>query len=198
MNELIYISDSIKARELEFNTDTVKLNLQKSIITIKPVIDFPLTPWEITGLVLITLIVAAVIFFLARKFIKVKILKPAALMLQNSNKRAKEKLDELSARYQGNLITLDYYYLEVSLVVREFIAGELKIDAPHLTSEQLGQAFVKFNLPESFISSASTFFDEADKVKFSSFRPEKAEVYQFAVMAHRTLNDLNNLNRAKI
>lgn len=198
MNELITITDSIKARELEFNTDTVRLNLQKSIINIKPISNFPLTPWEITGLILITLVIAAVIFFLVRKFIGVKIIKSAAFMLKNSNKQAKEKLDELSAMYRGNLITVDHYYFEVSLVIREFIAGELKIDAPHLTSEQLGQAFVKFNLPESFISSASIFFQDADKVKFSSFRPDKAEACKFAVIAHQTLVDLNNLNRAKI
>jgi len=198
MNELIHISDSIKGRQNEFNTDTVGLNLQKSIITIKPIINFPLTRWEITGLILISLLIAAVIFFFARRFIHQKILKSPGLILKNTKNQARQKLDELTDKYQGNLITLDQYYLEASLVIRDFIAGELKIDAPYLTSEQLVTAFYKFNIPGGVINSAYTFFQEADKVKFSAYRPGQTEVNQFTVMAYQILDDLNNLNMIKI
>jgi len=198
MNELIHISDSIKGRQNEFNTDTVRLNLQKSIITIKPIINFPLTRWEITGLILISLLIAAVIFFFARRFIHQKILKSPGLILKNTKNQARQKLDELTDKYQGNLITLDQYYLEASLVIRDFIAGELKIDAPYLTSEQLVTAFYKFNIPGGVINSAYTFFQEADKVKFSAYRPGQTEVNQFTVMSYQILDDLNNLNMIKI
>lgn len=186
------LSDTLKRLPVDFNTDSIRIDLQKPINSIKPILAIPYTLWEIAGLVLIILVVLSLTGLLIFKTVKSSRKNQLSNLATYSLAGAMRELDELTKDFKNNKVEANWFYAETSRIIRTSIKMQLQINAPYLTSQQLLLALSQ-GKPLINQDSVMKLFNEADLVKFANFKPEKATALRFSSLATEIMTEINKL-----
>ncbi len=126
--------------------------------------------WLLLPLILIPLIL--LIIHLYRKngprlIPRKKIIPPYDLAILNLHALQNKQLPQKGLIKQ--------YYTELTDILRAYIKGRLKIDAPEMTTPQTIQALADNPLTTSLISPVQQLLQTADAVKFARYNPESGQ-----------------------
>lgn len=163
-----------------FNSDSLRLIIhslevksEEDIKDIKEPIKIPLDILEIVLWVLLALLVLAIIFFLAKKFLKKEkqeIVKPQIILPPHV--LALTKLDELEREKLWQSGKVKEYHSRITEIVREYFERRFSFPALELTSSEQIQYLKNLDEAKNIINTTESFFTNADLVKFAKFNPQ--------------------------
>ena len=84
---------------------------------------------------------------------------------------ARAKLSEMREKEQWNSLKIKDYYTDLTDIAREYLAGQFKIDAIEMTSDEIMQAVHALNINEIAKSKLQETLITADLVKFAKANP---------------------------
>lgn len=155
----------------------VKTTLDKGALNIRDIenpVNFPKkkTVYIIVASVLVLLIIGVLVFFLRKKKEKEGVFfrKPA-------HELAYEMLESLKRKDLVKQYKIKQYYIELSLIVRNYLEDRFDIKAPEMTTEEF---LLKIKESKELFSrhreSLKEFLSHCDMVKFAKYGPNEREI----------------------
>ncbi len=190
--KMIYEKDTVlfesDARLL--TVETVEVDLQSTHKDIKPIIELPLTFYEILPYILLAILLISLILFIIYYF-KYKKQKASKVSIwENPEVPAyAAALSKLEALRQSNYLKQEkfkQFHIELTDILRYFLEKRFNINAPEMTSGEI-LSKTKDILEETDNSKLTEIFSLSDLVKFAKHKPninesEKMLKYAFEIV----------------
>jgi len=143
---------------------------------IKPPVD-PRPNFFWLMVLLVAIILAAIIYFVWRFFVKLKKVAASPQVIRPSHEVAYERLDQLRQRNLPAHGQIKEYFSELSDIIRRYIEGRFHIDAPEMTTEEfLWSLRQSVELSNNHKSLLQDFLNCCDLVKFAKYGPSLEEI----------------------
>lgn len=129
-----------------------------------------LLPYILMGtLILVAIVGIAWLYF--RKRHQTQPPPPAEVNTQPPHEIALEQLNALEV----SSYDMEVYHIQISHVIREYIAARYQIPALELTTTGLLQQMVRAQISDLYVECIQQFLAKCDKVKFTTYQPEASE-----------------------
>ncbi len=162
--------DSIALQVGTFDIDTLK----QDIYDIKPTLDMPLKPGEVSGYALAGLLAAALIAALAWVYLRWRRNRPIFGRPRQDDPPHVAAIKALEALQHQKLWQNGrhkLYYTLLADIVRTYIQGRYGVAAMEMTTEELLAAMGGLGIPERNLAGLASMLRTADLAKFAKYAP---------------------------
>ncbi len=166
-SKIFFSSDSISLK-----IHSLQVKTQEDIKDIKAPIKIPLNILEIILWILLGLLVLTILYFIFKKILKRKNIKPEKPeIIIPSHIVALTKLEELEKEKLWQNGKVKEYHSRITEIIREYFEKRFSFPALELTSSEQIQLLTRIREAEKIIKTTEEFFTNADLVKFAKFNP---------------------------
>ena len=131
-------------------------------------------PWYYYAIVLAILALIVIVFILIVYLIYLHFRKKseAQKIPKEPEEIAQEKLEKLKSSSLLKEGKIRQYYQELSDILREYLEGRYKLQAPDMTTSELYKILKTSNFSQKNVQSIKVLLEKCDMVKFAKFIPE--------------------------
>ncbi len=133
-------------------------------------------PLKIMLMVLAVIIVAAIIFFLIRSWIKKRNHPKSLENIKESLTPYDAALKEMDILFQRQMTDLRLFYFELTIILRKYISLSFGINAREMTSQQFIKSIHNIDLSRELKQDIERFQKISDPVKYAGIIPENDQV----------------------
>lgn len=188
-NKKVIVSTS----EIEIIITALDVKDTKDIVDVKAPIKVPFDWWLVLYLLLISLALISVLFFVWKKWIKKKIhpeheekiVLPPDIIALNS-------LSELENKRLWQQGKIKEFHTEITSIIRKYFEDAFLFNALEMTSAEIIDEIKKNERLKMIENILDKFFENADMVKFAKFQPLPSVNEEMLVQAYDIVNKTRN------
>ncbi len=186
------IPNELQSEEIAILVESVNPSEAEDIKEIKdPLImppDYAFYYW-LAGLAGLLILIIAAIYIYMKKFKKVDLPFFASAPPRPAHEIAYEALDKLEKSGLLAERNLKKYYVQISGIIRVYLAGRYEIDVLEMTTTELTEALLTvYDIDERQIDMIRDFLNQSDLVKFAKYFPSDGENEQIMPTAREIVD----------